>query len=95
MAKNYFDLGEYDRAAHFLESSRSPEVYFLYMYSRYLSGEKKRLDDSADAHGKRVGVGVWGVKGRGGERDEEGGIWDSECGRGSTKFYPDCDIVCV
>ena len=51
MAKNYFDLKEYDRAAHFLHACTSPKVYFLYMYSRYLSGQKKKLDDSADAHG--------------------------------------------
>ena len=51
MAKNYFDLKEYDRAAHFLHACTSPKVYFLYMYSRYLSGQKKKLDDSADAYG--------------------------------------------
>ncbi len=52
IAKNYFDLKEYDRAAHFISSCTSPQVYFLYMYSRYLSAQKKKLDDSADAHGQ-------------------------------------------
>ena len=52
MAKSYMDLQEYDRAAHFLQPCTSDRGYFLYMYSRYLSGQKKRLDDSADAHGR-------------------------------------------
>jgi hypothetical protein len=36
LAKSYFDLKEYDRAAYFLRGCRSKKAYFLYMYSRYL-----------------------------------------------------------
>lgn len=36
LAKSYFDLKEYDRAAYFLRNCKSPKAYFLYMYSRYL-----------------------------------------------------------
>lgn len=36
LAKSYFDLKEYDRAAYFLKGCCSQKSYFLYMYSRYL-----------------------------------------------------------
>lgn len=36
LAKSYFDLKEYDRAAYFLKGCCSQKAYFLYMYSRYL-----------------------------------------------------------
>lgn len=36
LAKSYFDLKEYDRAAYFLRGCKSQKAYFLYMYSRYL-----------------------------------------------------------
>lgn len=36
LAKSYFDLKEYDRAAYFLKACCSQKAYFLYMYSRYL-----------------------------------------------------------
>lgn len=36
LAKAYFDVKEYDRAAHFLHGCSSKKAYFLYMYSRYL-----------------------------------------------------------
>ncbi|KOC68110.1 Cell division cycle protein 23 like protein [Habropoda laboriosa] len=45
LAKTYFDLKEYDRAAYFTEQCKTPKVRFLYLYSRYLSGEKKKIDD--------------------------------------------------
>ncbi len=53
ISKSYFDLKEYDRCAFFtkksVESSSSPRLLvFLHFYSRYLSGEKKRLDDLTD-----------------------------------------------
>lgn len=38
LAKSYFDLKEYDRAAYFLKGCCSQKSYFLYMYSRYLVG---------------------------------------------------------
>lgn len=48
LAKSYFDLKEYDRAAYFLKGCCSQKAYFLYMYSRYLSGEKKKDDETVD-----------------------------------------------
>ncbi|CAN7995196.1 unnamed protein product [Ixodes hexagonus] len=45
LARSYFDLQEYDRAAHFTKGSDEPRTLFLHLYSRYLSDEKKRLDD--------------------------------------------------
>ncbi|MGH0130234.1 UNVERIFIED_CONTAM: hypothetical protein FKN15_066949 [Acipenser sinensis] len=49
LAKSFFDLKEYDRAAYFLRGCRSQKAYFLYMYSRYLSGEKKKDDETVDS----------------------------------------------
>lgn len=43
LAKSYFDLKEYDRAAYFLRGCKSQKAYFLYMYSRYLVRQKGRL----------------------------------------------------
>ncbi|MEE6479947.1 hypothetical protein FKM82_012416 [Ascaphus truei] len=51
LAKSYFDLKEYDRAAYFLRGCKSKKAYFLYMYSRYLSGEKKKDDETVDSLG--------------------------------------------
>lgn len=43
LAKSYFDLKEYDRAAYFLKGCCSQKAYFLYMYSRYLVRSCKYL----------------------------------------------------
>ncbi|KAL0132742.1 hypothetical protein PUN28_000464 [Cardiocondyla obscurior] len=48
LAKTYFDLKEYDRAAYFTKDCLSPKIRFLHLYSRYLSGEKKKIDDMTD-----------------------------------------------
>lgn len=48
LAKTYFDLKEYDRAAYFTRDCKTSKVKFLHLYSRYLSGEKKKLDDMTD-----------------------------------------------
>ncbi|XP_020293344.1 cell division cycle protein 23 homolog [Pseudomyrmex gracilis] len=48
LAKTYFDLKEYDRAAYFTRDCKTAKVKFLHLYSRYLSGEKKKLDDMTD-----------------------------------------------
>lgn len=48
LAKSYFDLQEYDRAAYFTQNCQSQVSKFLHFYSLYSSGEKKRLDDIAD-----------------------------------------------
>lgn len=49
LAKSYFDLREYDRAAFFTEGCQSEKAKFLHLYSRYMSGEKKRNDDMAES----------------------------------------------
>merc|ERR1719334_2017681 len=48
MAKAYFDLKEYDRAAFFTRDLSCPPGRFLHLYSRFMSAEKKRLDDLTD-----------------------------------------------
>lgn len=48
LAKTYFDLKEYDRAAYFTVDCITPKVRFLHLYSRYMSGEKKKIDDMTD-----------------------------------------------
>ena len=52
LAKSYYDLKEYDRADYFAQNCSHPLVFFLHIYSRYLSGEKKKLDDATDSIGK-------------------------------------------
>lgn len=49
LAKSYFDGREYDRAAYFTRSCKSPVPKFLNLYSMYLAKEKKRLDNSPDS----------------------------------------------
>lgn len=44
LARSYFDQKEYDRASNLLRDSKSDIAYFLDVYSRFLSGEKKLLD---------------------------------------------------
>ncbi|RWS02168.1 cell division cycle protein 23-like isoform X1 [Dinothrombium tinctorium] len=48
LAKSCYDLGEYERCAHFTKHSTSRDSRFLYYYSRYMSAEKKRLDLMAE-----------------------------------------------
>ena len=48
LAKSYFDLKEYDRAAYFLRGCKSQKAYFLYMYSRYLVRQKEKLPFSTE-----------------------------------------------
>lgn len=48
LARSYFDLREYDRAAHIIRNTNSPVPRFLYFYSMYMSKEKKRLDNMTD-----------------------------------------------
>ncbi|CAH1240116.1 CDC23 [Branchiostoma lanceolatum] len=51
VARSYYDVREYDRAAHVLRDCGSQKAYFLCMYSRYMGGEKKRGDAMADSLG--------------------------------------------
>ena len=48
MSKSFFDLKEYDRAAHFTEDCSSEICVFLHFYSKYLSAEKKRVDSETE-----------------------------------------------
>lgn len=48
LAKSYFDLKEYDRSAYFTKDCASPTIRFLHLYARYLSIEKKKLDNMTD-----------------------------------------------
>ncbi|XP_068742918.1 cell division cycle protein 23 homolog [Montipora capricornis] len=56
LGKTFFDLKEFDRAAFFLEGCTSQKAYFLYMYSRYLAGEKHKNDDMTDILGPQETV---------------------------------------
>lgn len=53
MAKSYLDLEEYDRAAHFTKTCKSPLAYFIHVYARYLAGEKRKVDDAVETTGER------------------------------------------
>ena len=48
LAKSYFDLKEFDRAAFFARKLTSNLGRFLHLYARFMSAEKKRMDDSPD-----------------------------------------------
>lgn len=50
IAKSYFDLREFDRSAHFTRDCVRPKARFLHLYSRYLSLEKKKLDNMTDSN---------------------------------------------
>ncbi|XP_030755026.1 cell division cycle protein 23 homolog [Sitophilus oryzae] len=50
IAKSYFNIKEYDRCAHFVRNCSSSKPRFLYLYARYLSIEKKKLDDMTDVN---------------------------------------------
>nr|ANZ78575.1 cell division cycle protein 23 [Artemia sinica] len=49
LSKCYFDLKEYDRCAYFSKKLKSKKGKFLYWYSQYLSGEKKRIEDMSES----------------------------------------------
>lgn len=48
LAKSYFDLHEYDRAAYFVRNAESPIPKFLHLYGTYMAKEKRRLDNLTD-----------------------------------------------
>nr|CAI5862581.1 unnamed protein product [Callosobruchus analis] len=50
LAKSFLDLKEYDRCAHFVKDCSKPKPRFIYFYSRYLSIEKKKLDNMTDTN---------------------------------------------
>ncbi|KAL8615435.1 hypothetical protein ACOMHN_036255 [Nucella lapillus] len=49
LATTYFDLKEYDRAAHVVRDLKRPLPYFLHMYAQYLAEETRRLDNTSDS----------------------------------------------
>jgi len=49
LAKSYFDLKEFDRAAFFARKLTSNLGRFLHLYARFMSAEKKRMDDLTDS----------------------------------------------
>lgn len=48
LAKSYFDLREYERAAYFVRNAESPVPLFLHLYGTYMAKEKRRLDNMTD-----------------------------------------------
>ncbi|KAL1124396.1 hypothetical protein AAG570_001025 [Ranatra chinensis] len=50
LAKSYFDLKEYDRCAYQTDKCTSPCTKFLNLYSRYLSLEKKKIDNLTEVY---------------------------------------------
>lgn len=49
LAKTYFDVREYDRAAYFTRKCESPVPAFLHLYATYMAKEKKHLDNMTDS----------------------------------------------
>ncbi|XP_014247911.1 cell division cycle protein 23 homolog [Cimex lectularius] len=45
LAKSYFDLKEYDRCAFYSSNCNSPCIKFLHINSKYLSLERKKIDN--------------------------------------------------
>lgn len=50
LAKSYFDVKEYDRCAYHTAKSTTPCCRFLHLYSKYLSLERKKIDDLTDVN---------------------------------------------
>ena len=51
LARSYFDLREYGRAAHALRQCTGHKAIFLRHYSEYLVGEKRKEEDTSDLLG--------------------------------------------
>lgn len=50
MAKTFFDAKEYDRCAYFTQHSTSSKSRFIYLYAKYLGGEKKKIDSMTESN---------------------------------------------
>lgn len=50
MAKTFFESKEYDRCAYFTQNCITPKPRFLYLFSKYLSGEKKKIDSMTESN---------------------------------------------
>lgn len=48
LAKSYFDVREYERAAYFVRNCESAVPKFLRLYATYMGREKRRLDSMTD-----------------------------------------------
>lgn len=48
LAKSYFDVREYDRAAYLVRNCESAVPRFLHYYATYMGLEKRRLDSTTD-----------------------------------------------
>uniref|UniRef100_A0A1B0BN54 Cdc23 domain-containing protein n=1 Tax=Glossina palpalis gambiensis TaxID=67801 RepID=A0A1B0BN54_9MUSC len=48
LAKSYFDVREYDRAAHLVRNGNSLVPRFLHFYATYMAVEKRQLDSNTD-----------------------------------------------
>ncbi|KAI8117955.1 Cell division cycle protein 23 like protein [Lucilia cuprina] len=48
LAKCYFDVREYDRAAYLVRNAESAVPRFLHLYATYMGLEKRRLDSTTD-----------------------------------------------
>lgn len=49
LAKCYFDLREFDRAAYFVRNAESAVPKFLHYYATYMAKEKRRLENTTDS----------------------------------------------
>ena len=53
LAKTYFDLKEFDRAAVCVEDCISSKACFIHVYAKYWAGEKRKGDIAVDFIGKK------------------------------------------
>eukprot|EP01096_Ripella_sp_DP13-Kostka_P001431 TRINITY_DN11699_c0_g2_i1.p1 TRINITY_DN11699_c0_g2~~TRINITY_DN11699_c0_g2_i1.p1 ORF type:complete len:435 (+),score=153.41 TRINITY_DN11699_c0_g2_i1:48-1307(+) len=52
LAKSLFDLKEYQRCSSYLQNATSSRSRFLYRYSRFLSGEKRKEEEQFEVQGQ-------------------------------------------
>ncbi|XP_066254527.1 cell division cycle protein 23 homolog [Euwallacea similis] len=50
LAKSYFNIKEYDRCSHFVRNCTSAKCRFIHFYARYLSIEKRKLDNMTETN---------------------------------------------
>jgi len=61
LAKTYFDVNEFRRAAHVLRDARGACGRFLRWYSLYLAGERRQAEETAEERGGAGGAGAAGL----------------------------------